>query len=69
MLNSILIIIFLIILILIILYNLFNQSFKENLDNNNNNMSYLEIINRLVSHPDIKDKPKEKKLIDFTREN
>lgn len=64
MLNSILIII----LTLIILYNLFNQSFKENLDNNNN-MSYLEIINRLVSHPDIKDKPKEKKLIDFTREN
>tara|TARA_B100001059_G_scaffold210688_1_gene224506 strand:+ start:51 stop:260 length:210 start_codon:yes stop_codon:yes gene_type:complete len=69
MLNSILIIILIIILILIILYNLFNQSFKENLDNNNNNMSYLEIINRLVSHPDIKDKPKEKKLIDFTREN
>lgn len=65
MLNSILIII----LTLIILYNLFNQSFKENLDNNNNNMSYLEIINRLVSHPDIKDKPKEKKLIDYTREN
>ena len=66
MLNSILIII----LTLIILYNLFNQSFKENLDNNNNNnMTYLEIINRLVSHPDIKDKPKEKKLIDFTREN
>ena len=64
MLNSILIII----LTLIILYNLFNQSFKENLDNNNN-MSYLQIINRLVSHPDIKDKPKEKKLIDFTREN
>ena len=64
MLNSILIII----LTLIILYNLLNQSFKENLDNNNN-MSYLEIINRLVSHPDIKDKPKEKKLIDFTREN
>jgi len=63
MLNSILIII----LTLIILYNLFNQSFKENLDNNN--MTYLEIINRLVSHPDIKDKPKEKKLIDFTREN
>lgn len=63
MLNSILIII----LTLIILYNLFNQSFKENLDNNN--MTYLEIINRLVSHPDIRDKPKEKKLIDFTREN
>ena len=39
----------------------------ENLDNNN--MTYLEIINRLVSHPDIRDKPKEKKLIDFTREN
>ena len=50
------------ILILILMINICNNQFKENL----NNMTYLEILYRLVSHPNIKNKSNNK-LKNFTK--
>ena len=60
MLNKVLIII----LTLIIIRQLFIIPKRENLEN----VGHLDIIHRLVSHPNIKDPEEEDKLIDFTRD-